>query len=522
MTSVAVDPRSLRRSHVAILCAILVVAGALRFIHLGEPVYLLDEVWHAEVSSGRGSVHLDLPRDRVLESAPRASSLTGAPQWWTTWGYIHGWTHPPLYATALRLWRAAFGAGEAASRSLSVIASLLSIILLFDGVRQLGGSRVALWSALLLALAGSQVSYARELRNYVFAQAWALGTAAAMARIIATRELTWGRIVALGITALGAFLSHYFTAFAMAGLGVAAVVLLRGRTRWTTVATLLVAAAVFIALCLPIMLKQRRDLPGRGDIAGSESGQSWQSDDAPGHVGRAIRRFADLPMRLMVDLPRGYGPFAWAGLLLLALAAAVAIRSRSAALPFWLLWFGAVALPLLVLDLARSTKLLEFLRYPLLAGPAVCALLPLLLTRLPPPQRWIASGTLSLIALLTAAALPLAYQKLTPDVRAVAGYIDADIRPGDIVAFYPAEGADWYAGNVWLGVVHYSRTFPWPTVILSKPADDELLNQLRGHTVWLFSGSQRLAATQIIPRARPTQRQYFDSTGTVTRLVLEP
>jgi uncharacterized membrane protein len=473
-------------------------------------------------------LHQELPRDQVLDTLPRATSLAGAPPWWTTWGYIRGWTHPPLYAVMLRLWRATFGEGEAASRSLSVVASLVSILLLFDAVRHLSGPRVALWAALLMSIAGSQVFYARELRNYAFAQAWALGAAAAVARI-ATRGRSTARTIALTICAAAALLSHYFTAFALAAIGMYGFTVLRGRARRTTLGALLGALIIAIALCLPILLKQHHDVPGRGSIAGNESGLSWQSDVEPGRVARALRRFSDLPLRLMVDLPSGYGPLAWCGIALLAIAIAIAIaiaaavRDRRGDLFFWLLWYCSTAVILLALDLRRSTKLLEYLRYALLSGPAVCALLASISSAARSPRlAWAANAVLGLASVLIACALPLAYDKPTPDVRAVAELLDNEIRPGDVVAFYPTEGADWYAGNVWLGVSHYSRSFPWPTVILSKPADDVLLAALRGHNVWLVSGSNRRSAEQIIPGARPLRWRYVERTGTITYLMLSP
>jgi hypothetical protein len=512
-------PSRLRRSHVAILCVILVLAAALRLGRLGQPVYLLDEIWHAELSTGRGSVHMELPRDRLMIPSDRPTSFRGAPPWHEVWTHLRGATHPPLYLLTLRLWRAALGEGEATSRALSVLASLIAIVLLFDAARHLSTPRAALWAAALFAVAGPQVALARELRGYALTEMWALGAAAAVARIDRL-GFSVRRGVALFACALAALLTHYFAALAMLALGIYALAMLRARARWISCLLLSAALAAFLLVWLPQLLQQRRAVPGL-ESGGATVHLNWLSDTSDHRVLRAIKRFGELPLRLLVDPPAGYGALGWLGLLPLVLASTFVAVRRDRALVFWLLWFTCTAGGLLALDLARSTRHLEFIRYSLIAGAGVCAIVPLLAPRTV-KLTWFAAALPGAATLFVAICLPLAYVKPTPDLRAVAQYLDENLSSGDIVAFFPAEGMDWYAGNASVGVAHYSRTFPWPTIILSKPADDQLLSQLRGRNVWLFSGSSRIPATEIIPRARPTQRQYFDATGTVTRLSVEP
>jgi uncharacterized membrane protein len=79
-------------------------------------------------------------------------------------------THPPFYYTLLKGWSALFGASEAAMRSLSVIASVLTVVLIPVGARlaRLGprAERIALLAALFLALNANSILYAQQARPY--------------------------------------------------------------------------------------------------------------------------------------------------------------------------------------------------------------------------------------------------------------------------------------------------------------------------------------------------------------------
>jgi hypothetical protein len=79
-------------------------------------------------------------------------------------------THPPFYYTLLKGWTALFGTGEVAMRSMSLIASVLTVFLLPVGARlaRLGGraERVALLAALLLAMNAFSINFAQQARPY--------------------------------------------------------------------------------------------------------------------------------------------------------------------------------------------------------------------------------------------------------------------------------------------------------------------------------------------------------------------
>jgi 4-amino-4-deoxy-L-arabinose transferase-like glycosyltransferase len=79
-------------------------------------------------------------------------------------------THPPFYYTLLKAWSAMFGTGEAALRSLCVLASVLTVVLIPVCARRarLGArfERVALLAGLLLSVNANSIVYAQQARPY--------------------------------------------------------------------------------------------------------------------------------------------------------------------------------------------------------------------------------------------------------------------------------------------------------------------------------------------------------------------
>src|SRR3954467_12407684 len=72
----------------AVLALIVLVAAGLRLGRIGGPVYELDEYWHAELSSGRGSVHNHQPTNQIFIPGPKVTGLTDAPPWWRVWSHM--------------------------------------------------------------------------------------------------------------------------------------------------------------------------------------------------------------------------------------------------------------------------------------------------------------------------------------------------------------------------------------------------------------------------------------------------
>jgi hypothetical protein len=79
-------------------------------------------------------------------------------------------THPPFYYTLLKAWSALFGKSEAALRSLCVLASVLTVVLIPVCARwaRLGAraERIGLLAALLLAVNANSILFAQQARPY--------------------------------------------------------------------------------------------------------------------------------------------------------------------------------------------------------------------------------------------------------------------------------------------------------------------------------------------------------------------
>lgn len=85
---------------------------------------------------------------------------------WSDWMLRE--TNPPLYYSILRGWRAVAGSSDLAIRALSVLASLLSIVLVFAVARRVYGTAAGLVAAALVALSGQNLYFAEQARGYIF------------------------------------------------------------------------------------------------------------------------------------------------------------------------------------------------------------------------------------------------------------------------------------------------------------------------------------------------------------------
>jgi mannosyltransferase len=172
------------------LAGILLLAGFLRFFRLSQQSYWADEVFSVwQVNGHDGPVF-----DNLLHS-------------------FHG----PLHLGVLWLWGQWGGWGELWTRSLSVLAGLATVWLIYVLARKIAGRRVALWSALLLAVSPFHVWYSQETRNYaqllllvVLSQILFLGI------LNGARIRTW---VSFFVVSLGAVLSNLAALFLFAFQG---------------------------------------------------------------------------------------------------------------------------------------------------------------------------------------------------------------------------------------------------------------------------------------------------------------
>ena len=471
-----------RIGHLWPLAIALVLAVAVRVPHLGRQGYDLDEMWAAEVAVGRGSPHATLPTDVVIDAPPRLTWPADRPGAAAVWSHLAA-THPPLYEVLLRAWQELLGPGDARERALSTVAGVAAVAVLYDVVRVRSGRWPAACAAVLLAVAVPQVQYARLTRSYALLTVAALAMADALARI-EVRGPTRRRSAALAIATAATLLTHYFAAAAVAATGGYALLAFRGRPRRSAVLAMAAGTAVFALAWGPFVAGQRH-LFARDDPA-----TDFLRSDLPGHVGWTLWRAALVPLTMLFPQPPQAARFAVAGAVLYAVPLLLAGRSRSdrAGLTFWAAWLLAVVGLVTALDLARGTTHLFYVRYVILAGPAVCALLPTVLAAAVPGRPWVVAAACA--AAVGGCLLAVADTVDDPD-RSPPAELRAAIGPplsaDDLLLFTAPPRYAQFAGAHYLLFDRYLGPIPCPVVVLTRPASPAVMDRLRrSRRAWVF------------------------------------
>jgi hypothetical protein len=149
--------------------AIMVLAAALRMFHIDQPSLWNDELFSRYYAGLFGLEFLFGPGLRLEPT-------------------------PPLYYLALDGWIRLFGDSAAALRSLSVVASIAAIPLIWKLGREFGDTRRALLGCLLFALSPIAIYFAQEARVYSLLLLPAAGVLLAVARFLRTGavgDLAW-------------------------------------------------------------------------------------------------------------------------------------------------------------------------------------------------------------------------------------------------------------------------------------------------------------------------------------------
>ena len=508
MTTGALDPepRRILPWEQRALLAVLLLAAALRVWPLTTYDFWLDEFWTVELSTGRGSVHLDLPLDAVIDPPPQTTQLDTAPPWHSVWTSMERVTHPPLYFLVLRFWREVFGNADAAARSLSVVASLGALVLLWGIARRLLTPAAAIWTAAFFAVAWPQVEYAQQARNYALLTFFSLGMLWSVVRM-RQRELdeqngwTAGRGLFLFLSTLATLLTHYFAAGTIAGMFLATLLCLRGKARRFSAIAMIAAGVVFLLVWGPWLWEQRTV------FRTTDPTTAFLLETGPAHFLHTAARLILQPALLLTPIP---GPWRW----ILLVGAVVwsypliAGKARPELLPPFL-WMAGTLAVVALLDFTRSTKHLEYPRYTLLAAPGAYLIIASLVTTL--PRRPLIGNLIG--ATLTAGAL--ATTLLTPrdwrDFRALAAALDQRVNPGDVIVFAsPDKPEDWAPAAIYLGYDHYSKGPDVPVLLLRGPLSPEATTRLKqARTLWLINESEQPPA-QVLPGFHPVSGGYLE------------
>jgi uncharacterized membrane protein len=470
------------------LLVILALAAGLRLYAVETANFWLDEFWTLELSCGHDTAHEHLPTNVLIPSAPSLTSLADARPWWTIWSSVKEATHPPLFFMLLRGWRAVLGSGDIAVRLLPCLASLVGVALLYRVVRQLNGPVPALWAALLMAISGQQIFYAQEVRSY--SMIVALGLAAcAMLVEIEKRGTSLPRLLGICGLVLAMLMTHYFTAGAVLALAVYAMIRLPRPTAIRVIAGMGIAVMIFLMAWGPSLRAQQNAMSLQ-----NEGGATFLLERGSGHFSHTIMRIAAFPAQSIA--PASYilpaespPPVAWVALPAF-LVPLVWIRRRPDLL-LWYLWTAGVLLPLVLLDLTRSSMHLAFPRYTLLAGPGIFSVIAAGFDRM--KSRWkyvIPSLVVGGSALLLPGTLQQAASK--PDWQPIVTTAVDSMHPGDALV---VTGPPDRARLVYLYVSHYLGPAHYPVVILTQPASPTLNSELRAHAhVWVISAWPQMPA----------------------------
>ena len=174
--------------------------------------------------------------------------------------------HPPGYYWLLSGWRLLTGTSEFALRSLSVIASLLSIAFAYALGRRLFGWSAALSAALLIAFNTFSIYYAQEARMYALLALWSAASFWSLAGFL--RQPSWRWALALALFNAAGLWTQYAFPFIMIAQGIVAVVWLITRRQLRTLAIYILANLLTILLYLPWIptaLHQLTSWPNTGD-----------------------------------------------------------------------------------------------------------------------------------------------------------------------------------------------------------------------------------------------------------------
>jgi uncharacterized membrane protein len=361
-------------------------------------------------------------------------------------------THPPFYYTLLKGWSALFGRGEAAMRSLCVLASVLTVVLIpvCARVARLGArcDRIALLAALLLSVNANNIVFAQQARPYAihalsgmlavfFSCMLVMELARPAAADTARRMWTW--VAGLAVSASLTMWLHNTGIFAAFGIwtGMAVGLLLstpgpRGR-QVVAVGLAGLGALLLWSPFIPMLLRQSATM----------AQLSYWIRFSPGKITSAWTvmsgsQVMHYPMLALVLLAYGWlwkhsRPHFW-------------LLGCTMALP--ILTLGAYSLLVKPVFLARLFEWLAPLTM-VLAALGIAVLRPA--WRLP---------TLAVVLGLSAWGVVYFYGSSTENWRGMLAQLQRDARPGDLVLAFPNE--------VQMPVTYYMKAGP-PVTYLPAP-----------------------------------------------------
>lgn len=161
--------------------------------------------------------------------------------------YIANDFSPPAYYILLRAWVTLFGSSEAATGSLSLLATVATAVMTYRLGRRLFGPAVAGWGTALFWVSQAAIAYASETRMYALLMALTVASTLLLVRLLQQPQ-GWGVYLGYGVTVLLGVYTHYAFWFLVLAQNIAVALWLRRQSsplrprRWVAMQAAVVAA----------------------------------------------------------------------------------------------------------------------------------------------------------------------------------------------------------------------------------------------------------------------------------------
>ncbi len=306
------------------------------------------------------------------------------------------------------------------------------------------------------------------------------------------------RLIALACCLIATALTHYLAAGALIALAIYAIIRLRGRARIQTIATFTLAAILILAVWIPMFITQNHTLPSMTPTFLQE---------APGlnHPKLTLYRIIGLPTENLLGESRGEALTSKLvlGIFLFTIPLPLIRLIKRRDLLLWVLWTLGIIGFVAAMDLIRQTTLTGYMRYTILASPAIYAVI----AAFDWPRRNFLRDAIAVaaIGLLAVVAIQRSIDGIPAkeDWQSLTDNINHFTAPDDLLVFYNHD--PWASSGTWyMGFKYYAPDSQHPWLILKGRANAALLKQLHSRqTLWLIGLYPETRGPALLPGWRP-------------------